>query len=181
MGFGAVGENVLISRKASFYSPGSIHIGNNVRIDDYSLLSGSISLGNYVHIGAFAAIFGANGVVIDDFSGISVRTTILSATDDISGRFLGNPMVDSNFRNVTGRQIELKKYSWVGAHCLLLPGAFVNEGTAIGASSLLQRKTEPWMIYMGNPAVKLQERSKDLLNLVRNLESDSTCSRSSKK
>ena len=42
--FKSVGNNVLISRKASIFSPENISIGNNVRIDDFCLLSGKITL-----------------------------------------------------------------------------------------------------------------------------------------
>lgn len=38
-GFKSIGENVLISDKTSIYSPQNISIGNNVRIDDYCVLS----------------------------------------------------------------------------------------------------------------------------------------------
>ena len=42
IGFKRIGENVLISRKASIYQPELIEIGNNVRIDDFCILSGNI-------------------------------------------------------------------------------------------------------------------------------------------
>jgi len=36
LGFAKVGENVLISDKATFYNSANIVIGNNVRIDDFA-------------------------------------------------------------------------------------------------------------------------------------------------
>ena len=39
IGFKSLGENVLISDKTSIYFPKNISIGNNVRIDDFSVLS----------------------------------------------------------------------------------------------------------------------------------------------
>lgn len=42
IGFKSCGKNVLISRKASIYSPAKIEIGDNVRIDDFCILSGVI-------------------------------------------------------------------------------------------------------------------------------------------
>ena len=39
IGFKKYGENVLISRKTSIYNPEKIIIGNNVRIDDFCILS----------------------------------------------------------------------------------------------------------------------------------------------
>ena len=52
LGLKHYGNNVLISRKCSIYSPEKISIGNNVRIDDYCILSGNITIKNYVHISA---------------------------------------------------------------------------------------------------------------------------------
>lgn len=43
-----VGNNVKISRKSSIYGY-NIEIGDNVRIDDFCILSGKIRLGNYIH------------------------------------------------------------------------------------------------------------------------------------
>jgi galactoside O-acetyltransferase len=51
MGFASVGNNVFISTKASFYGTSKIHIGNNVRIDDFCVISageGGVYIGNYI-------------------------------------------------------------------------------------------------------------------------------------
>ena len=53
IGFASIGKNVLLSRKVSVYSASTISIGNNVRIDDFCILSGSISIGSFVHISAY--------------------------------------------------------------------------------------------------------------------------------
>jgi len=57
VGFARYGRNVLISRKVSFYYPEKIEIGNNVRIDDFCILSGHIVMGNYIHIAAYCGLF----------------------------------------------------------------------------------------------------------------------------
>ena len=66
LGFHSIGENCKISRKASFYSIQNISIGNNVRIDDYCILSGHIKLGNNIHISAYVALYGAKGIEFED-------------------------------------------------------------------------------------------------------------------
>ena len=51
MGFKSIGENVLISDKASIYGVKNIEVGSNVRIDDFCIISageGGIKIGNYV-------------------------------------------------------------------------------------------------------------------------------------
>ena len=86
LGLKSFGEEVLISRKASFYGAEDISIGSHVRIDDFCILSGKITLGNYIHIAAFSALYGGtDGVCIDDFANISSRVSIYSRNDDYSG------------------------------------------------------------------------------------------------
>ena len=58
MGFKSIGKGCMISRKASFYGVGRMSIGNNVRIDDFCILSGSITLANNIHISAYVFIYG---------------------------------------------------------------------------------------------------------------------------
>ena len=77
IGFKECGENVFISRYARIYGASRMVIGNNVRVDDFCILSGSLVIGNYVHIAAYVAIFaGEAGVIMGDYSGISSRSVI---------------------------------------------------------------------------------------------------------
>lgn len=52
IGFLKYGKNVLVSRKASIYNPEQMVLGDNIRIDDFCILSGNIKLGSYIHIPA---------------------------------------------------------------------------------------------------------------------------------
>ena len=165
MGFIHVGENVLISRKTSIYGSNIMSIGNNVRIDDFCILSGKITLGSHIHISAFCALYGAYGIVMEDFSGLSPRCTVLSATDDFSGECFIGPMADQCLTNVTGGEVLIKQYSQVGAGCVLFPNLTIEEGVAVGAMSLVNRSLPAWSICAGVPAKKIKDRSKGLLKL----------------
>ncbi len=99
IGFKSIGENVLLSRKASIYGPENIEIGNNVRIDDFCILTGKIKLGSYIHIAAYSALFGGEeGIIMEDFSGLSSRVSVYAISDDYSGESLTNPMIPKNTR-----------------------------------------------------------------------------------
>ncbi len=54
LGLESFGENIFISRKASIYGAKKIRLGNNVRVDDFCILSGKISIGNFVHVAGYA-------------------------------------------------------------------------------------------------------------------------------
>jgi acetyltransferase-like isoleucine patch superfamily enzyme len=170
VGFAKIGNNVLISRNASFYRPEAIDLGDHVRIDDFCILSGGkgISIGNYVHIGAFSALYGGAGIFMEDFSGLSPRCSLFSESDDFSGNSLIGPFFNKATckPDYISAPIHLHKYSQVGTNSTLLPGVTLGEGTAIGAHSLVTRKCDEWSIYLGTPAMRIKNRSKSLLNLL---------------
>ncbi len=164
IGFASIGENVLISRKASIYSPSKISIGNKVRIDDFSILSGQIHIGSMVHISAYVALYGGEGIFIHDCSGISARTTVYSAVDDFGGDYLIGPMCPLEATHVTGGPVILKKYTQVGASCVIMPNLIVGEGSVVGAMSFVNKSLDSWGIYAGVPVKRLKDRSKKLLD-----------------
>ncbi|EML1552701.1 TPA: acyltransferase [Enterobacter hormaechei] len=168
MGFASVGENVLISKKASFYGISKIHIGNNVRIDDFCVISAGaegVFIGNYVHIAVYSSLIGAGRITLMDYSNISSRVSIYSSNDDYSGNYMSNPMVPTDFTNVTHDSVVVGKHVIIGSGSIVLPGVTLNEGCAIGALSLVKNSCDTFTIYAGNPARRIRERSKKLLAL----------------
>lgn len=166
LGLKSFGSNVLISRKASIYGAENISIGHDVRIDDFCILSGKISIGNYVHIAAYCGLYaGSFGITIKDFAGLSSRCVVYAMTDDFSGEALQGPTVPDKFRNVTGGEVVLEKYVNVGTGCTILPGAHLAEGVSVGAMSMVNRSLKEWGIYFGIPCKRLIDRSKKMLQL----------------
>lgn len=164
LGLKSCGEHVLISRKTSIYGAGKISIGNNVRIDDFCMLSGNITLGSNIHISAFCALYGSHGIVLEDNTGISPRCTLLSASDDFGGDYLIGPVHPEEHTHVTGGCIRLEAYSHIGAGCTVMPGVTLEQGAVSGAMSLINKSLPAWTISAGVPARVIKERSKKLLN-----------------
>ncbi|AXS82518.1 acyltransferase [Marinobacter sp. Arc7-DN-1] len=165
IGFSAIGSNVFISDKASFYNPAKISIGSHVRIDDFCVLSageGGIEIGNYVHVAVFSSLIGAGKIKLSDFVNISSRVSIYSSNDDYSGTSLTNPMVPADFKNVHSAEVELKSHVIVGSGSVILPGVILNEGAAVGALSMVTRDCKEFTIYSGVPAKALKFRKRDL-------------------
>lgn len=158
------GKNVLISRKTSVYCT-KLEIGDNVRIDDFCILTGEIKIGSYVHICSFSQLSGGAGIVIEDFSGTGSRSLLYSQSDDFSGEYLVGPLIDSKWTNVTKGTIHLKKHSSVGAGSIVLPGVTIAEGTVVSVQSLVKEDTKPWKIYFGAPARAIKDRAQNVLEL----------------
>lgn len=172
IGFKSVGQGCLISRNARFYGPQNMTIGNHVRIDDFCILSGKITLGNYIHISAYVALYGAMGIVFEDCSGISARGTIYSAMDDFSGDYMIGPMLPVELTHVTGGPVVIKKYVQIGAHALIFPDLTVGEGSVVGACSMVRESLEPWGIYAGIPCKLMKARKMKLLELAKKMNDE---------
>lgn len=48
--------------------------------------------------------------------------------------------------------------AWIGARATVLPGVTLASHSIVSAGSVITIDTEPYMIYSGNPAVKVKER-----------------------
>lgn len=165
IGFKELGENVSLSRYAKIYGASKISIGSNVRIDDFVVLSGTITMGNNIHIAVGTLLYGGDeGIVLEDFAVLSSRNAIYAKSDDYSGEYLISPTVPEKYTHVTGGKVILHKYSLVGTGCTILPGVEIGEGTAVGAMSLVNKSLDEWKIYVGIPCRVLKERSREMVN-----------------
>ena len=77
IGFLKYGKNVLVSRKASIYNPEQMVLGDNIRIDDFCILSGNIKLGSYIHIPAAYRRVIEGQVILEDYVSVGTGSTIL--------------------------------------------------------------------------------------------------------
>lgn len=166
LGFKSIGDNVKISRYAQFYYPDQIILGNNVRIDDFCILSGNIKIGNFVHISAYVALYGKAGIEINDYAGISAKTTLYSESDDFSGESLIGPFHPEGKRNLQCGKITVGKFAQIGCNCVIFPAVEISEGAVIGAMSLVKKTISPWTISAGIPAKFIKFRSKNMLKLL---------------
>lgn len=163
LGLKSYGINVRISRFARIYSPEKISIGNNVRIDDFCILSGNVTIGSHIHISAYVALYGTMGIELENYTGISPMTTIYSVMDNFSGDYLIGPVHPKETTNVTGGKVIIKKYSQIGTHCVVFPNLTIGEGVVVGACSMVRHNLEPWGIYYGIPVQRKAEREKGLV------------------
>lgn len=174
MGFASVGNQVCISDKASFHNCARISLGNNVRIDDFCVLSagdGGIEIGSYVHIAVYTSMIGAGKIVVADYANISSRVSIYSSNDDYTGQTMTNPTVPDRLRGATDAPVFLGKHVIVGCGSVILPGVTLNDGVAIGALSLVKQSCESFTVYAGAPARRIGSREQQLLVLENQINS----------
>ena len=166
LGFKKIGNNVKISDKASIYNHDQIEIGDNSRVDDFCIISGKIKIGRNVHITPTCLIAGGEkGVILEDFTTLAYGVQIFTQSDDYSGTTMTNSTIPKEFKNEYMKEVIIKQFSIIGAGSIVMPGVVLEEGTSIGAMSLVLKSTEAWGIYIGNPCKKLKDRKRDLIKL----------------
>jgi dTDP-4-amino-4,6-dideoxy-D-glucose acyltransferase len=155
LGFAAVGREMRVSRRAVFFAPGRISLGDYTRVDAFCILSAGppgLRVGRNVHISAYTAILGREAVVIGDFATISVRCTILSSNDDYSGATMGNATVPAIYRGAVDAPVRVHPHAMIGVGSILLPGITVGESACVGAASLVKADVAPFDVVAGVPA-----------------------------
>ena len=168
LGFNSVGENVKVSKQAKIYNAEKINLGANSRIDDFCVISGSVTVGRYCHVTPMCLVAGGvPGVVLEDFATLAYGTKVFAQSDDYSGRSMVNSLIPKKFKDEYLARVEIQKHSIVGANSTIMPGVTLAEGTAVGSMSLVLSSTSPWGIYAGCPARRIKDRRKDLLELER--------------
>lgn len=165
--FKFVGNNVQISERASF---NRIHndsfISNNVRIDDFAIISGKVSFGSFVHIAPFALLDGGDlGIEIGDFSGVSYRSSIITRSDDFMGLSLSNPTVGAQYKITKNESVKIGRHVRIGMHSIVLPGSQIEDGCSLALQSVFQGKSETLTLYKGNPAKEICKLSRRCLDL----------------
>lgn len=175
-GFYGIGRDVHVAKNCTVVGASRISMGNHVRIDGYCTLiapeGGSITIGSYVHIAAYSLLAGGDGIVLEDFAGLSQGVRIYTRSDDYSGEYLTNPTVPAQYTNLTTGRVTLRRHVIVGSGTVILPKVTIGVGTSVGALSLVTRDLEEWGVYAGCPVRRLKDRSRRLLDLEKKLLSE---------
>jgi len=173
IGFKYIGKNVKISDKASIYNMDTIEIDDNSRIDDFCIVSGKIKIGRNVHITPQCLIAGGEkGIVFEDYTTVAYGVKIFTQSDDYTGSTMVNSTIPDKYKTEYKKEVILKEHTIVGASAVIMPGVVLEEGTSVGAMSLVLKDTKAWSIYVGIPARKISDRKKDMLKKVIEYKND---------
>ena len=165
IGIKKMGKNLKISKKAALYGCERMEFGDNVRVDDFCVLSGKLIFGNNIHITCFCLLAGGDeGIFLHDFATLAYGVRVFTRSDDYGGQTMANSTIPEKYRyNTIKETVMLGKHSIIGTSSVIFPGAHVNEGVSVGAFTLVTKPTDEWGIYVGIPAKRIRDRQKDLL------------------
>ena len=164
--FKSFGKNVIIGNNVSFRNPELVSIGNNVIIDDFTSISGTVSIGNFVHIGSNCTLQASSqGIVIKDFSGISAGTRVFAVSSNYIGDQIDLPtfkkeLIDN--KKIIKGEVIIQKYVLIGSNCILMPGVKIPIGSTFQAGAIIRnKKYENWYFYGGPKLTPLFKRNKE--------------------
>jgi len=161
-----IGNDVFINDDCFFKNKDDISIGNHVAIDKGFYCTTKLVVGDYVHIAPYVVTIGGNSssVVIKDFAFVASGTKIVAGSESYTKDGLIGPTIPIKYRIVKFSEVVFERFSGCGVNCVIMPGVRLAEGSVVGANSVVTKDTEPWTVYVGNPAkpVKIRPNEKIL-------------------
>ena len=142
--FKSLGRNIKISSNVTIIGA-KIKIGNNVRIDDYTILSvqeGYLEIGSNVHIGGQSYLGCAGGIIIKNNVNISQGVKIYSKINDyLDGR---------KFNKTIKVPVKIFNEVIIGSNSVVIGNCKINTGATVGALSFVKEDLKSWTVYAGN-------------------------------
>lgn len=134
----------------------NIKIGDNVRIMDYSRLyseNGSLTIGNNNSYNTNVTISANNGK-------ISIGNDVLIGNNVVIRAANHAYKTKNKLIRLQGHcenEIVIGGDVWIGANCVVLPGAIIGNRVVITAGSVVRGTLCGGYIYAGNPAKKIKD------------------------
>jgi acetyltransferase-like isoleucine patch superfamily enzyme len=116
--------------------------------------SGVIEIGNDVSINDYSIVLGHGGVRIGDSTRIAAHVVIISFEHSYD-----DPTVLIKDQPIKKGRVEIGKDVWIGAGAKILAGSTIADGCVIGANSVIKGETEPFGVYVGSPARLVKKRA----------------------
>ena len=149
------GKKIKISPNVTIIGSENIQIGDNVRIDDYTIISakeGFLKLGSNIHIGGQSYLGCGGGIEIKNDVNIAQGVKFYSKIND----YLSVKKKDKIIKG----SIKIERNVILGSNTVIIRKTQIKEGTTVGALSLVKHNLNSWSIYAGCPVKFIRKRKK---------------------
>ncbi len=177
-----VGRGVIFGRNITLRHPHKISIGDNVTIDDNSVLDAKgeanegLTLGSNVYVGRNTSLSCKEGsIAIGDYANISADCSFLSETKIALGRYCflaggcylvagGNHPVTDTSKPIMFQPSEVKggiaigEDVWLGAGVIVLDGVTIGRGAVVGAGTVVAASLPEYATAVGSRALRIGDR-----------------------
>lgn len=183
--FKQCGKGLILGRGVSVRVPGHISLGDNVAIDDQTLLDGgtgtacTMKIGSRVIISKGCVIAAKDGPLeIGDEGDIGAHVIIASIGGVVLGKnvlvagncYLGGARynVDSlekpiMYQGIYSRgPLVIGDGTWIGASAIIFDGVTIGKGCVVGAGAVVTKDIPDYSIVVGNPAKVIRSRQQSV-------------------
>jgi len=154
----SIGENSKIHELSIIKNEkGRLKIGRDFTLGiGANLLTygGSIEIGNNSLINNYTVVYGHGGIIIGSNTQIAANCTIIPANHNFS--FLDIPI---QYQGETTKGIKIGNNVWIGANSVILDGVEIGNGSIIGAGSIVTKSIPENCVAYGNPAKVIRKRT----------------------
>jgi len=137
-------------------SGGSIIIGKNCKIHDYSMIlsyKGNIEIGDNCSVNPYTILYGHGGLKIGNGVRIAAHCVIIPSNHKFER--LDVPIYQ---QGEISKGIIIEDDVWIGAHCSILDGVRIGKGCVIGAGSVVNKSLPDFSVAVGVPARVISKR-----------------------
>lgn len=154
LGFYEVGEDVRVSREARFHRI-SGYLGSAVRVDDYSVVTGHIDLGDGCHISPYVFLSGVGGSIsFGSRTGIGSHSSVFTKSEPYG---LEQRV---HVREHLMGPVTVGEDSILGRSVTVMPGVTIGSNCAIGANCIISESIGD-SVYLVSHSMRNLSRSRD--------------------
>jgi acetyltransferase-like isoleucine patch superfamily enzyme len=145
------------------------NVGKNFKFGYLTFFSDHrlIEIGDDVFIGNNFYCSAIKGLIIKNRVMFGANCSVIGGDHQYN-----NPVESMRFSIMLGdnRKILIEDDAWIGHGSILLKKSHISEGCIIGANSLVNTRTKPYCIYVGQPAKFIKPRFESYLDLCEHLK-----------
>ena len=163
---GGCGKNVRIGHNVIITQPQNVFLGDDVRIDPFTLITSKQKTGNFVHVCSHVVLGGSGyQVSLGDWAFVGYGSQLFTQSEDYSGHY--GPVNEEWSGNKTdGGDIVFNEYSGVASGCIIFPRVVLPRGTCIGVRTTVRanrarRRLQEFKVYQGDNLDMICQRNEE--------------------
>jgi len=152
-----LGRHFHAGRGCQLWARNNIKTGLNFYMGRYSQIECDALIGDYVFFGNYVALVGRYD------HNYSVKGVPILHAENIKSpnyKWLG-----------LNSKVQIGDDVWIGYGSIILSGVKIGTGSIVAAGSVITKDVEPFSIYAGNPAKKIQNRFDSVTDMKEHLKS----------
>ena len=164
--------NIFISKNVTIYNPSNLTIHNDIRIDDFTVLTckGKIEVKSFVRISTHCLISSETSIIIEECCNICSGVKIYGGIN-LNDENISNPLIHKKYSTTSIGDVIINKYVFIGANSIVYPNVILSEGVTIEPLSKVNINTESWKLYGGNP-INFIKNKKINYNVIKNINNE---------